>query len=194
MASYFWGAKGRGREITLSHPERRKLAIKRQRCSKQWIATSSTWLAFRDTEDDLKILFRIPSIANITSLIHTRDSAGYAWTSLYTSLVHTVEDCQVIWQLAFQIGGAPFHPHVRCDFSFLWAREYRLPGAEISQHRRFTLRGIFRGVVTQQRGVIFVYIGDGLQHRFDLDRLEAAALELARGEGEALAQGQQVEF
>jgi hypothetical protein len=34
-------------------------------------------------------------------------------------------------------------------------------------------------VVVRRRNVIFVYIGDGNWHRFDLDQLEIAALALA---------------
>jgi hypothetical protein len=85
------------------------------------------------------------------------------------------------------------NPHLRCGVLFLSAREYRLPGAEISQSRRVTLQGIFRGVVIRRRSLIFLYIGDGRWHRFNLERLEAAALELAAREVSALAQGQEVE-
>ena len=40
---------------------------------------------------------------------------------------------------------------------------------------------------------MLVYIGDGQWHRFNLDQLEEAALELARRESEALGSGQEVE-
>jgi hypothetical protein len=40
---------------------------------------------------------------------------------------------------------------------------------------------------------VLVYIGDGLWHQFDLERLEADSLELAAREVEALANGQEVE-
>jgi hypothetical protein len=76
---------------------------------------------------------------------------------------------------------------------FLSTQEYRLPGAEMSQHWRLTHRGILRGVVTQRRDLIFVYIGDSCWHRYVLEALEAAALELAARDESALAQGQEVE-
>jgi len=48
-------------------------------------------------------------------------------------------------------------------------------------------------VVTRRESLIFVYIGDGQWHSFDLERLEAAARELATRESEALANGEEVE-
>jgi hypothetical protein len=48
-------------------------------------------------------------------------------------------------------------------------------------------------VVAQQGNLVFAYIGDGQWHRFDQDRLEAAALELVARELEAFALGQEVE-
>jgi len=91
------------------------------------------------------------------------------------------------------MGRAPFNPNLCCGFPFLLTREYRLPGAEISQNRHITLRGVFRGVVARQRSLMIVYIGDGHLHRFDLESLEAAALEFAVTEESALAQEQEVE-
>jgi hypothetical protein len=91
-------------------------------------------------------------------------------------------------ELAFRIGRAPFNVYLHCGFSFLSTGEYQLPGAEISQHRCFTIRGIFQGVVSRRGNSGFAYIGDGCWHCFDLERLEAAALELAAREESALAQ------
>jgi len=116
------------------------------------------------------------NLFNITSLIHTRDWVLYAWTSILTSRVHTAEDCQESQQFAFRIGRAPVNPHLDCGFLFLSTQEYQLPGGEISQHRPFTLGGIFRGVVVRQWNLVFIYIGDGLWPRFDLTNLEEAAL------------------
>jgi len=127
----------------------------------------------------------------ITSLIHTQDWAVYACTSIYSSPVRVAEDYREFRQFAFRIGRAPFNPHLLCGFSFLSTRQYRLPGDEVSQHRPSTLGGIFWGVVVRRRSLIFVYIRDGNWPRFDLERLETAALRLA--EEEALAQGQEVE-
>jgi hypothetical protein len=48
-------------------------------------------------------------------------------------------------------------------------------------------------VVARWGNLIVVYIGDGQWHRFTLNRLEAAALELVARERKALAYGQEVE-
>jgi hypothetical protein len=45
----------------------------------------------------------------------------------------------------------------------------------------------------RQGNLMFVYIGEGNWHRFNLEELEAAALELARRQVVALEEGQQVE-
>jgi len=103
----------------------------------------------QNTEDDLKILLRILSIlySKITSLINTRDWALYAWTSLHTCRVCTATESQVFQQSSFPIGKGPFNPHLLGGFSCLQVQEYRIPGAEISEHRRTTVQGIFQGVV-----------------------------------------------
>jgi hypothetical protein len=117
----------------------------------------------------------------------------YASTSMHTSRVRTATGCRGFRQLACRIGRTPFNPHLCCGFSLLSTGEYRLPGTGIAQYRRFTLQGIFGGVVPRRRYLILMYIGDGCWHHFDLERLEAAAQELAAREGSALAQGQEVE-
>jgi len=45
---------------------------------------------------------------------------------------------------------------------------YGFPGAEISQRRVVTVRGVFRGVVARRGRVIYIYRGDGLWYRFRL--------------------------
>jgi hypothetical protein len=57
------GAKGCGQEIILSHPEK-NAGYKEAELSEGIGASSPTRLAFRDTEDDLKILLTILSIHN----------------------------------------------------------------------------------------------------------------------------------
>jgi hypothetical protein len=52
---------------------------------------------------------------------------------------------------------------------------------------------MFSGVVVQLRSLIFVYIGDGQWHFFNLERLEAVALELAAWELSTRVEGQEVE-
>ena len=47
-------------------------------------------------------------------------------------------------------------------------------------------------MVTQQRNLIFIYIGEGNWHRFDFDKLEAAGLESIARELQALANRQEV--
>jgi hypothetical protein len=111
----------------------------------------------------------------------------YAWTSVHTSRVRTATESREFRQVAFRIGRAPFNPHLRCGVSLVSTREYRLPGAEIHQHRHFTLRGIVRGLVFRRRSLIFVYIGGGYWHRFNLTELEDAAVHLQLREEIALA-------
>jgi hypothetical protein len=53
---------------------------------------------------------------------------------------------------------------------------------------------MFRGVVVRRRSLNCVCSRDGLWHRFDLERLEAAVLEFAARESGALVQGQELEF
>jgi hypothetical protein len=128
----------------------------------------------------------------ITSLIHTWDWALNAWTSVHTSRDRTLEGSREFRQLGFWIGGAPFNWPLCCGFSFLSGWENGIPGAEISQHGSFTLLSIFRGVVIGQRRLIFVHFGNGHWHRFDLERLEAAAWNLVRRDMSTLASGQAV--
>jgi len=52
---------------------------------------------------------------------------------------------------------------------------------------------MFRGLVTQWGNPIFVYIGDGELHRFNLEILEVVELDLASRELEARVNGQEVE-
>jgi hypothetical protein len=111
----------------------------------------------------------------------------YAWTSVYTSRVRTATESREFREIAFRVGRAPVNPHLGCGVIFLSTRRHRLPGAEISQHRRFTLRGVFRGVVVRRGSLIFVYIGDGNWHRFNLTELEDAAVRLQLQEEIALA-------
>jgi hypothetical protein len=111
----------------------------------------------------------------------------YAWTSVHISRVRTATESREFRQIAFRIGRAPFNPHLRRGFPFLSTREYRLPGAQIAQHRRFTLRGVFRRVVVRRGNLIFVYIGDGNWHWFSLTDLEDAAIALQLSEEIALA-------
>ena len=132
----------------------------------------------KNTEDDVKILSRILSTFTSTSLIHIRDCAMNGWTALYTSRVHTAEAGRDFRQSGFRVGRAPFNSQLRCGLSFLSTREYRLPGAEISQQRLFTLQGIFRRVVVRRRDLMFVYNRDGNWHRCNLNELETLSLEL----------------
>jgi hypothetical protein len=48
-------------------------------------------------------------------------------------------------------------------------------------------------VVVRRRSLIFIYIGPGPWHRFNLERWEEAALELVAREEGALVLGQEVE-
>jgi hypothetical protein len=93
----------------------------------------------QNTKDDLKILLRILSISNISTLIHVRDQAVYVWSTLDTIQIRSAENCQVIRRFAFSVGRSTPNPHLPSGFSFLLTREYRLFGVEESEHRRITI-------------------------------------------------------
>jgi len=128
----------------------RMLAIKRHRCcdDERSEATTAILSQQRSTEDDLKILLRILSTNfTIASLIHLRDYALYACTPVDIVPICTATSCRTLLQPSLQFGRAPFNSHLPSGFLFLQTQEYRLPGAKVYQHRRITIRGIFRGVV-----------------------------------------------
>jgi hypothetical protein len=81
-----------------------KMTINRWHCSsneKNQLKRHST-VNNQNTEDDLKILLRMPSITtNITTLIHLRDQAVYVWTTLDTVQIRNPESCRVIRRFAF---------------------------------------------------------------------------------------------
>jgi len=131
----------------------------------------------QNTEDNLTILLRILSIRIISSLLSTRDCATYAWTNIESTRVPTATSCWIFWQTTFRISRAVFNPHLPCGILFLRTREYWVPGVEMSQHQCITIRGIFWGVVIQQKRLIFCYFGDGCCYRFDLEGLARRSLE-----------------
>jgi len=85
----------------------------------------------RAPKTNLKYYYKFYPIT-ITSVIHTRYWAVYAWTLLYTCQVRTATDCWAFSQSFLSIGRGPFNPHLQGGFSFLRTREYLLHGAEIS--------------------------------------------------------------
>jgi len=173
-------------------PEERAKAIKSQRCSK----TSGDiihMICFQRTPKTILKYYLQFYLFKITSLNDTRDWALYAWTSLYSSWVRNVEGCRKFRQLAFRIARAPFNPQLWFNFSSLSDAEYRLPGAEISQHHHFTLGGMFPVVIRPMNRLIFGYIGDDQWHRFDFEKFEEATFELACCKLGGLTQGQEVE-
>jgi hypothetical protein len=127
----------------------------------------------QNTEDDLKILLRILSILlflTITSLIYLRDQAVYVWTTLDTIRIRSATDCRVIWRFAYSVGRSTPNPHLPSGFSFLLTRQYQLPGVEVSEHRRTTIRGVGRRVAFQRGSLVYIYISDGNWRRFDFGR------------------------
>jgi len=93
--------------------------------------------------------------------------------------VRTATDCRTLWQPSLQFGRDQFDPHLLpSGFTFSRTGEYRLPGAEISENCRITIRGDFLGVVIRRRGVVYVYRGDRLWHRFQLGALAIQVLEV----------------
>jgi len=127
----------------------------------------------QNTEDNLKILLRILSIKKlsiISTLIHLRDQAVYVWTTFDTIRIRSATSSQVIRKFAYSIGRSTFNPHLPNGFSFLSTREYRLPGVEVSEHRRVTLRGVGRRVAFRRGSLVYIYIGDRLWKRFNFGR------------------------
>jgi hypothetical protein len=126
----------------------------------------------QNTEDDLKILLRILSIlqSTIATLIHLRDQAVYVWMTFDTVRIRSATDSRVIRNVAYAVGRSTFNPHLPRDFSFLSTREYRLPGIEVSEHRRVTILGVGRRVAIRSGSQVYIYIGDGNWRGFDFGR------------------------
>jgi hypothetical protein len=61
-----------------------------------------------------------------------------------------------------------FNPHLPSGFLFLRTQEYQLPGIEVLEYGRATIRGVGRRVVARWGDLIFLYIGDGNWRRFNL--------------------------
>jgi len=114
----------------------------------------------------------------ITSLIHLRNHALCAWTQVHTMRIRTSTCYRDFRQSSLQFGRALFNPHLPGAFLFLWTGRYRLPGAEIFEHRWTTIRGVYRGVVIWRRGVIYLYRGDGLWYHFRLVALAMLVQEV----------------
>jgi len=155
------------------------VAIKREHCCEGIEGTSSEKHSTQSTEDNLKTWLRILPIIQITlskvsSVIHLRDHALYAWSQVNTVRLRTATSCREFRQSSLQCGRASFNPHLLSGFLLLWNRRYWLTGAEILQHRCVTIQGIFRGVIVWRQGVIYIYRGDGLWLRC---RLVALAME-----------------
>jgi len=105
----------------------------------------------------------------ITTLIHLRDQATYVWSTSDTIRTRSASSCRTIRRTAFSVGRSTFNPHLLCGFSFLRTREYRLPGVVVHEHQRITIRGVGRRVVTRRGSLIFLYVGDGLWRRLNLE-------------------------
>jgi len=154
----------------------RETALSREEVKQASSMSHSTW----STKDDLTILLRILSISTfiITSLINTCEWAFDVWISLHTSRVRTATDSRVSREITPSVGRGPFNPHVPGGFSFLRTREYWLPGAQISEHKRFNIRGVLQSVVIERRGLIFIHLGDEHWRRFDLAALATRGQEV----------------
>jgi hypothetical protein len=74
----------------------------------------------QNTKDNLKILLRILSITNISSLLSTPDGATYARRLIDSTRVRTATGCRVFRQSSFRICQEPFNKHLLCGISF-WA-------------------------------------------------------------------------
>jgi hypothetical protein len=123
-----------------------------------------------NTEDNLKILLRIPSIIKltITSFIHLLDWATYIWSTLDTVRICSATSFHIFQTTTFSVGRSTFNPHLPSGFSFLQTQEYRLPGVEVFDHRQTTIRGVGRRVVARWGSLIFLSEGDRLWRRFNL--------------------------
>jgi len=104
----------------------------------------------RSTEDDLKILLRILSVANITSLIHTRHWPIYAWTLIYTSRVRTATSFESFGNLLFELAKhhlptpkLRFFVSVNSRLSNTWCRD--IPMLVLYHSRNFPRSGYMTG-------------------------------------------------
>ena len=156
--------------ITLPHSEMND-GFKDAALFKAIGGSASTRLAFGYTEDKIKIFLRILSTRSIIGTqIHIRDQVSYVWLTIHTFWMRSATNCRVIRRTTFSTGRSWFNPHLQRCFAFLQTQEYPLPGVAVFQHRRITMQGVGRGVVSSQGSVIFLYGGDRLWRRFDLAR------------------------
>jgi len=133
------------------------------------IRRSSQRLAYRDSEDGLKILLRILSITfTLSSLSNLRDQATYIWSTLDTIQMHSATHCCIVQRITLSVGRSTFNPHWLTAFSFLQTREYRLHGIAVLEHWLITIRRVGRRVVAWWESLIFLCIGDENWTRFDL--------------------------
>jgi hypothetical protein len=161
--------------------------IKSSHRPRRWKEPSSSSNPHSDiiSEEHLKILLTILSIQNYFFNPHLWLGFRCLDISIPKPSTHFRRLSRVS-AICFRIGRARFNPHLRWGFRVLLTREYRRHGAEVSQHRRTTIRGMFWGVAIRRGCLILIYIGDGHWRRINLDTLEAAAIPLARSEEVAL--------
>jgi hypothetical protein len=126
----------------------------------------------QNTKDDLKIFLRILSTLplNISSLIHLCDQGFYVWTTVDTIPLCSATNSCVIRRSSYSIGRSTLNPHLRSGFSFLSSREYQLPGIEISEYQRTSIRGVGRRVAFRRNSPTYLYVSDGNWRRFDFGR------------------------
>ena len=118
----------------------------------------------RSTEDDRKILLRILSIKNfiISSLIHLRDYALFAWTQVDTISVCTTEASQTFQRTYCSSGRASFNPHILSGLAFHHLYWYQLPCTLILMYRVITHRRVSRGLVVSGGGLVYgFYVATG---------------------------------
>jgi len=112
----------------------------------------------QNTKDDLRIFLRILSkitTFTITSLIHLRDNALYAWTQVDTISIHTPEEHRTLRRFYCSTALASFNPHLPCGLAFCHQYRYWLPRTSIRIYQVITIRRVFQGVVVSGRGLAF---------------------------------------
>jgi len=156
-----------------------KVTLKTWHCSSNEKGSfSSNPQSIRTLKTILKYISEFYLLKTIASLLSTHDWATYPGSSVEWNTVQTATRCRILQQSSFGISSAGFLPYLPCSIAFLQAQEYWLPGADLSQHRQIPKQGIFGGVVVLWGRLIFIYSGDGICHRFDLDALARSSQEV----------------
>jgi len=95
------------------------------------------------------------TLSKITSLIHLRDYALYAWAQGDTIPVCTPEECRTFGQLYCSTGRASFNPDIAHGVAFCHQHWYQLPSTSICVNRVITIQRVLWRLAFPGRGLIF---------------------------------------